>query len=215
MDFSSPVKEPNGTVKITIQTQTPLKIEYVSTESNRHTTPSYDSPDFKKYLGEIAMMYESYSKKWFTRSIVPTIFLSKLMHKWDNGAHEPYRGNFKTINDSINVYQVWYPEQLLVSIQSFTIHWKLIEVLYKTPQRNSSSGPIEFASEEIPLDSTDNTILLQTTLRSRALHKVRQARLVSAVSKARADALTVRYYEKYGNLEELDSNSVLSSDGSE
>jgi hypothetical protein len=215
MDFTSPIKEPNGTNKIIIQTINPLKIEYTSTESEKHTTPPYDSPDFKKYIGEIAMLYEPYSKKWFTRPVMATIFLSRLTHSWNTGTHQPYRGTFKTANDSINVYQEWCPEQLLVSAQSFTIVWKLLAVDYNIQSRNSISGPTEVQSDLIPLDSTDATLSLETTLRSKALRKVRQARLIYAVSKARADALTIRYYEKYGNLEELDSNSVLSSDGSE
>jgi hypothetical protein len=215
MEFANPVKESNGTSKINIQTLTPLKIQYSSTEINNHTTPPYDSPDFRTYLGEIAMLYEPYSIKWFTRQISPIIFLSKVMHKWNTNSHEPYTGTLKSIHDSIIVYQEWYPEQLLVNTQTFTILWKLHDVLYKSPRRTSVSGPIEITTEDIPNHSTDNTFSLDTTLRSRALQKVRRARLVYAVSKQRADALTVRYYERYGELEDLDSNSVLSSDGSE
>ena len=136
-----------------------------------------------------------------------TQFLSYLIHNWDTGNHAPYMGSTPTL-----VYQEWYPEQIIVGFQTFTINWKLAKVLYKNPILTSISGPVEIASDEIPHDSTDGTLSLETTLRSRALRKVRQARLVHAVSKARADALIVRYYEKYGNLEELDSNSVLSSD---
>jgi hypothetical protein len=215
MEFTNPVKELNGVSKINIQTLMPLKIQYNSTEINRHTTPPYDSPDFKKYLGEIAILYEPYSIKWFTRQISPIIFLSKLMHKWNTESHQPYTGTLKGLHDSIIVYQEWYPEQLLVTTQNFTIVWKLQNVLYKSPRRTSVSGPIEITAEDIPNESTDTTFSLNTTLRSRALQKVRRARLVYAISKERADALTVRYYEKYGGLEEDDSNSVLSSDGSE
>ena len=215
MEFTNPVKESNGISKINIQTLNPLKIQYSSTEINSHTTPPYDSPDFKRYLGEIAILYEPFSIKWFTRQISPIIFLSKLMHKWNTDSHEPYTGTLKGVHDSIIVCQEWYPEQLLVNTQSFTIVWKLQNVLYKSPRRTSVSGPIEITAEDIPNESTDTTFSLNTTLRSRALQKVRHARLVYAVSKQRADVLTVRYYEKYGELENLDSNSVLSSDGSE
>jgi hypothetical protein len=215
MEFANPVKESNGISKINIQTLTPLKIQYSSSEINNHTTPPYDSPDFKKYLGEIAIFYEPYSIKWFTRQIPPIVFLSKLMHKWNTEPHEPYTGTLRGIHDSIIVYQEWYPEQLLVNTQTFTIVWKLHNVLYKSPRRSSFSGPVEITTEDIPNDSTDKTFSLDTTLRSRALRKVRNARLIYAISKQRADALTVKYYERYGELENLDSNSVLSSDGSE
>jgi hypothetical protein len=207
MEFTSPTKNSNGTTTISIETIEPLKIEYGSTDYDKHTTPPPDSPGLKKYIGEIAVLYEDYSKKWFTRPILATLFLSRLMHTWNTEGHSPYMGTGETI-----VYQEWYPEQILVGFQNFTINWKLSKVIYKNPRLAPTSGPVEVTSDEIPHDSMVNTLSLETTLRSRALRKVRQARLIAAVSKARADGLTVRYYEKYGNLEELDSNSVLSSD---
>jgi hypothetical protein len=210
MNFSSPIKNTNGTSTINIETLIPLKIKYTSSESGKHTTPSYDSIDFKKYIGTIASMYETYSKKWSTRAIMSTIFLSKLAHVWNTGEHVPYDG----INE-ILVYQEWNPEKIIIDVQHFTIYWKLAVVSFNNPRRNSFSGPFEITSDEILCDSIETSLQLQTTLRSRALHKVRRARLVSAVSKARADALTLRYYEKYGDLEDLDSNSVLSSDSEE
>ena len=210
MDFSSPIKNTNGTSTINIETLTPLKIKYTSSESGKHTTPSYDSIDFKKYIGEIASTYESYSKKWSTRPVMSTIFLSKLMHVWNTGTHSAYNG----INETI-VYQEWNPEKIIIDVQHFTIHWNLEVVSFNNPRRNSFSGPFEITSDEILCDSTETSLQLRTTLRSRALRKVREARLISAVSKARADALTLRYYEKYGDLEYLDSNSILSSDSEE
>jgi hypothetical protein len=207
MEFTSPNKNSNGSTTVSINTDVPLTIEYEITEYGNHTTPPLDSLTFKKYLGEIAILYESYSKKWFTRPIMPTLFLSRLIHNWDTGTHQPYTGRTTTI-----VSQEWCPEQIIVNFQNFTINWKLQSVEYKNPRFASISGPVEITSEDIPHDSVVDTLSLETTLRSRALRKVRQARVVYAVSKARADALTVRYYEKYGNLEELDSNSVLSSD---
>jgi hypothetical protein len=207
MEFTSPTKNSTGATTISIQTIAPLTIEYHSTDYEKHTTPPPDSPVFKKYIGEIALIYEEYSKKWFTRQILATLFLSRLMHTWNTEEHLPYMGTGETI-----VYQEWYPEQIVVGFQNFTINWKLCKVVYKNPRLTSISGPVEITSDEIPHDSMVNTLSLETTLRSRALRKVRQARLVAAVSKTRADRLTVRYYEKYGNLEELDSNSVLSSD---
>lgn len=207
MELTSPTKSSNGTTTISIQTIIPLKIEYGSTDYGKHTTPPPDSQTFKKYIGEIAVLYEDYSKKWFTRAILATLFLSRLMHNWNTEGQAPYMGTGQTL-----VYQEWYPEQITVGFQNFTVNWKLGKVIYKNPALVLISGPVEVPSDEIPHDSTDGTLSLETTLRSRALRKVRQARLVAAVSKARAHGLTVRYYEKYGNLEELDSNSVLSSD---
>jgi len=210
MEFSSPIKNTNGTSTINIETLTPLKITYTSSESGKHTTPPYESIDFKKYIGEIASVYESYSKKWSTRPVMSTIFLSKLAHIWNTGTHTPYEG----INE-ILVYQEWSPEKIIIDVQHFTIYWNLEVVSFNNPRRNSFSGPFEITSDEILCDSTETSLQLRTTLRSRALHKVRQARLISAVSRARADALTLRYYEKYGDLEDLDSNSILSSDSEE
>jgi len=207
MDLASPNKNQNGTTTVNIQTMTPLIVEYPSTDYQNHTTPPLDSIIFKKYIGEIAVLYEAYSKKWFSRPLMATQFLSHLIHNWNTEKHAPYMGSTPTL-----VYQEWYPEQIIVAFQTFTINWKLETVVYKNPIFTPISGPLEVTSDEIPHHSTDGTLSLETTLRSRALRKVRQARVVYAVSKARADALTVRYYEKYGNLEELDSNSVLSSD---
>ena len=207
MEFTTPTKNSNGTTTLSIQTMVPLTVEYVSSDYEKHTTPPPDSPGFKKYIGEIAVLYEDYSKKWFTRPILATLFLSRLVHIWNTEGNSPYKGTGQTL-----VYQEWYPEQIVISFQNFTIHWKLRKVVYKNPRLAPTSGPVEVTPDEIPHNSTDGTLSLETTLRSRALRKVRQARLIAIVSKARADALTVRYYEKYGNLEELDSNSVLSSD---
>lgn len=207
MEFTSPIKNPNGTTTVNIETIKFLKVQYQSNDTGSHNTPSPDSITFKRYIGEIAMLYENYSKKWFTRAIMSTIFLSKLMHTWKTEGHPPYMGSPPTV-----VNQEWCPEQLIVNLQSFTIIWKLQSVNYTSPVALIASGPVEITFDEIPHDSTDDPLSLETTLRSRALRKVRQARLIAAVSKARADSLSVHYYEKYGNLEELDSNSVLSSD---
>ena len=206
MEFTSPTKNSNGTYTVNIEVMNTLKIQYNSDESNKHTTPPTDYLDFKKYVGEIATLYEPYSQKWFSRPVLPTMFLSRVMHKWNNGSHLPYNGR-----PPYSVYQEWCPEQLLINSQNFTILWKLEKVVYNIPIRVSPSGPVEITSDEILCDSTEATLALQTTLRSRALRKVRQARLVYTIAKARAEQLTVRYYEKYGELE-ADSNSVLSSD---
>jgi len=207
MEFTSPIKNSNSTITVNIETMNFLNIKYQSSDTGTHNTPPPDSITFKKYIGEIAMLYETYSKKWFTRPIMSTIFLSKLMHTWKTENHSPYMGKPPTV-----VNQEWCPEQLIVNLQSFTLIWKLQNVNYTSPLALIASGPVEITFDEIPHDSTDDALSLETTLRSRALRKVRQARLIAAVSKARADFLSIRYYEKYGNLEELDSNSVLSSD---
>lgn len=213
MDFASPEKNSDGSYTIHISVVNNLQLEYNSSESGHHTTPPYDSRDLKIYIGQISEFYESYSTKWFSKQVFPTIFLSRVNHIWDTEDHDPYTGGFRDFK-SIIVFQEWSPEQIHVTARAFTIHWKLVNVFYKIPESrtNSSSGPLEVSYEQIPLDSNNPTIILKTTLRTRAIKKVREARLLAAISRARSDILVKRYYEKYGTLEVTDSGSVLSSD---
>lgn len=219
MEFGSPEKQ-DGTTRVSIQIETPLQVQYESNELENHTTPPPNLISFKNYLGQIAQYFEIYSKKWFSNPVFPTIFLDRLTHTWDTGTFSPYRGKFKNSSDTIQLYQEWCPEQLSITLRGYTISWKLVHVQYDVSRtnNNSTSGTntiLEMSTDYIPVNSTNAPLALQTTLRSKALRKVRQARLLAAVSKARADRLVQNYYEKYGNLEDLDSNSVLSSDSDE
>ena len=213
MDFAGPEKKSDGSYTIHISASNNLQLEYNSSESGQHTTPPYDSRDLKIYIGQISELYESYSTRWFSKQVFPTVFLSRVNHTWNTEGHSPYTGVFKDFK-SITVFQEWSPEQILVTPRTFTIQWKLVNVFYKIPESrtNPSSGPLEVSYEQIPLNSNNPTVILKTTLRTRALKKVREARLLAAISKARSDNLVKRYYEKYGNLEGTDSGSVLSSD---
>jgi hypothetical protein len=213
MELGSPERQTDDSYSINIEVMNNLQIEYISRESGFHTTPSHDSSDLKIYVGQIAQLYEEYSKKWFSKAVFPTLFLSNLHHTWNTNNKEPYTG---IINDlsPIRVYQDWCPEKLIVVGKIFKIVWRLDNVLYKQRKINSASGtvPVEITSEQIPFDNDEDTLALRTTLRSRAIRKVREARLMAAISKATADRLTLRYYQKYGELENRDSESVLSSD---
>jgi hypothetical protein len=210
MEFGSPEKNRDGITRISIQTEAFLKLEYISSESTEYPAPPIHFIEIQQYLKIIANNYEQYSKKWFGIPVDSVLFLQRLTHTWDTT-------NYKSAWIG-RVYQEWCPEQLLITGRGFTIIWKLVKNIYKdTWSNNSVSGTSirEIDSEQMPLDSTNAIVSLNTTLRSRALRKVREARLIAAVSKARADALTKRYYEKYGNMENNDSNSVLSSESDE
>jgi hypothetical protein len=215
MELGSPEKLYDGSTSIIVNVVDNLKIEYLSRESGSHTTPPLESMDLKLYVGELAQLYEEYSRKWFAKAIFTTMFISKIQHVWDMDDKEPYRGIANEVYP-IQVCQEWCPEKLIVLAREFKLQWRLVNVSYKQPKTKiksaSGSGPVEVSSEQIPLNTIESSISLKTTLRSRALRKVREARLMAAMSKCTADELTLRYYEKYGELENRDSGSVLSSD---
>jgi len=215
MELGSPEKLYDGSTSITIEVIDNLKVEYLSKESGSHTTPPVELMDLKVYVGELAQLYEVYSRKWFAKVIFPTLFISKIQHVWDMDDKQPYKGIANEVYP-IQVSQEWCPEKLIVLAREFKLHWRLVDVSYKQPKTRiksaSGSGPVEVTSEQIPLNTIESSISLKTTLRSRALRKVREARLMAAISKSTADELTLRYYEKYGELENRDSGSVLSSD---
>lgn len=213
MELGSPEKQEDGSHTISIEVMNNFQIEYLSRESGFHTTPPHDSTDLKIYVGQLAQLYEIYSKKWFSKIVFPSLFLSRLQHIWNTNDKPPYTGLVNEMSP-IRVCQEWCPEKLIVMAREFKIIWKLDNVLYKPVKTKtvSGTGALEVASEQIPLHSDESTLSLKTTLRSRALRKVREARLLTSISKARSDQLTLRYYEKYGELENHDSGSVLSSD---
>lgn len=213
MELGSPEKQPDGSHSIHIEVMNNLQYEYLLKESGHHVTPSPDSTSLKLYVGQLAQLYEEYSKKWFSKVIFPSIFLSKLQHNWNLNNKPEYTGEVNETSP-IRVYQDWCPEKLIVNGREFKIFWKLNNIVYKQPKIKSVSGtkPVEVTFEEIPLNTIERTFSLKTTLRSRALRKVREARLIAAISKSTADHLAMRYYEKYGELENRDSESVLSSD---
>jgi hypothetical protein len=212
MELGSPEKQEDGSDIIAIEVMNNFQIEYLSKESGFHTTPPYDSTDLKIYIGQLAQLYEIYSKKWFSKVVFPSLFLSRLQHVWNTNDKQPYSGVVNEMSP-IRVCQEWCPEKLIVMAREFKIIWRLDNVLYKPVKTKivSGTGALEVTSEQIPLHNDESRLSLKTTLRSRALRKVRQARLLASISKAISDKLTLRYYEKYGELENRDSGSVLSS----
>lgn len=213
MEFGSPEKQPDGFYSIHIEVMNTLHIEYISKESGQHTTPSHDLNDLKVYLIPIAQLYEQYSKRWFSKAVFPSLFLSRVQHIW-NVNNKPEYTNVVNEKSPIRVCQDWCPEKLVTNSKEYKLHWKLVSVEYKEGKFKpvSGTGPIEVGSEQFPLNTVESVFSLTTTLRSRAVRKVREARLMAAISKSQADRLTLRYYEKYGEFENRDSESVLSSD---
>ena len=74
------------------------------------------------------------------------------------------------------------------------------------------SGPQELDTNDIPLLEAKEPVAIDSSPRSRAIRKVRMARLLAAVSKARVARLTKRFYERYGSLQVSADDPILSSE---
>ena len=194
MEFDPPVKHKDNSYSVPIRSLEP----YVFTVTSG-TTPATDSMELKEASNVIANEYEPYSSKWFGAKTLPVVFLKRLSHSWDLGTHSPAQGP---------VRQSWCPDHIRLLPTTNRIHWKLESI----ESGQKPSGPIELDTNNIPLQPVNEVVTIQSSPRSKAIRKVRMARLHAAVIQARAARLTKRFYERYGSLEPLEGEECLSSE---
>jgi len=217
MEYESPIKDGATTYTIPIRTSKYLDVRYSSVVSGSHTTPPPDMFEFTSYIADMASMYEEYSKKWFNRDILTIFFIKNLAYDWDYSAHEPYVSPPKYESVPVEIHQIWCPVKIMVQLNKFTIHWKLLNSGYtqSKPESITPEAATTNKSEEVPYSKNQIVMVLQKTPRSEYHRKIRKARLLLALSKVRLQRLLLRYTEKYGELDadtDTDNESVLTVD---
>jgi|UniRef100_A0A6C0K6R3 hypothetical protein len=220
MEFESPIKEGPTTFIIPINTTKQLDLRYPSKLSKSISLPSCELIDFKKYIADIAIIFEEYSLKWFNKTVFPLTFINEVLHKWNtNNYIAPPELPPEYIDYIFYIYQIWCPVKIIVNLNKITIEWDLIK---------SSHGELDISgniaaghskdetikkSEEVPYSKNQILMVLKRTPRSEYHRKIRKARIILAATKLRLDTLMIEYIEKYGNLDNTsDSDSILSFD---
>ena len=84
----------------------------------------------------------------------------------------------------------------------------MVNVNYIEPKISGQHPP----EDDIPYLMEAPPLKIQHTLRTRARNKLRKARLQATIYRLKMNELQRKYYEKYGNLEGVDGESILSSD---
>lgn len=210
MEIQSPVKLQNGSYKAPITTDEPFVAIYTSRETDGQVTPPDTDEKFREFCTALANLYDTYSQKWFQKSVPIFAFMRNLAHNWTFGTHEAYRGAH---GEEYRVRQVWRPDHLVIEARSIQLVWVLEEVSYHNAEMSGSDGTAVLGAETdlLPL-SQEAPIEIRPGIRERALRKVREARLQASIAELRVRQLTFRYYERYGTAEFADGDSVLSSD---
>ena len=206
MEFEAPVKLPNNAYKVQINTAQPFIMEYLLEETGTHSFPTDTCDEYRQVCAAIAREYEDYSAKWFGSRVLPVTFLQRLSHSWNFGKHPLSPAT------SSAVRQGWCPDHIQLLPTTNKIHWRLESVKYLGSEVHQPSGPQELDTNDIPLQEAREPVAIDSSPRSRAIRKVRMARLLAAVSKARVARLTKRFYERYGSLEVSVDDPILSSE---
>lgn len=205
MELERPVQLPDKTYRIPILIAEPYRFDCELKEQGSHVTPE-GTEAVAAIVRDMAGQYEQLSKKWFPLPVAAVTFQGRLSHDWNFGTHQPYYG----VNQEVIARQAWRPEWIHVTARTFVLHWTLVSVSYREDSGEETED--QDGTEEIPLVAGPPAASLVPSQRLRALRKVRAARLQAAVAKARAKALVVRYYERYGEQELLNGDDVLSSE---
>ncbi len=219
MELDAPNKISDQSYTVQIHIENPIEVSYPSRESGAHTTPVDTMDVFQPFLQELAIRYEVYSKRYFHVAMPVMGFMRRLSHIWKFDSHQPYTGPVPSPSQpAILVRQVWMPEQLHVLPRVLQLHWRLVHASYgiEQPSGFTQDGRLSdpISADVIPLNTIEGppVNLALATTRARALRKVREARMRAAAAKWRADTLVARYYERYGTIELVDDDSILSSD---
>jgi hypothetical protein len=207
MELLSPIKKNSSVYVVPIETVDFLNIRYPSNVSGSNTTPPSENIDFKQYISAIALLYETYSMKWFNKKIPAFFFIQHLSHKWNHASIPPYTSSY--LETMITVQQVWCPETITVQPNLFQIEWILQNSEYKL---YSAVPGLISESEEIPYGENQLQFILKETPRSTLYGKIRRAKLVASIANLRVKQLYLKYYKRYGEFTPNDHESPLSSD---
>jgi hypothetical protein len=203
MDLSPPVKHINGSYDILINSADHLNIKYPIVEFDSHTSPSNDIDELKRYMIDFATHINEHMNKWLSRQINVSSFLKFVSNIWDFANKPLYKGS---TDGTIYVHQIWCPEKINIQTNLYSIHWKLMEVIYYSEDATLVSGE----GLDIPFAPEENVLKIQTSLREILKERIRRYRLRAAFYEAKVNALSARYYERYGTTEITDNASVLS-----
>ena len=212
MEFGSPVKQTITTYIAPVQTTNVLDIKYTSIVSGSNTSPPPDRIEVKQYVSAMAIIYESYSVRWFNRRIPAFFFLQNTSHTWDYSSSPPYTSPPSQVGSTIVVHQIWRPESITIHPKLFQINWVLQNSDYTSYSVTNPSPGTAAESEEIPYGENQIHFVLEETPRSIFHRKIRTAKLAAATANLRVKKLYLKYYKRYGEFVPNGKESPLSSD---
>jgi hypothetical protein len=161
-------------------------------------------------------------------------FVPNLEYEW-NGWKEHVAANPPT--DARNPIQItWMPTEIRISSNMHTVVWKILtkeQATIRIPPGFGQPAPVRTVTlvspepetvglellesmDEIPYEGEEPVVNVATSEQYRAAERkrIRQARLKAELSKLRVQRLAQRYFERYGDLGDLEDedDSSLSSD---
>jgi len=176
------------------------------------------NPDTTADLSGIITTFLEKSSSHFITPLHWSTFVPNLEYEW-NGWTEHIAAN--PPSDARNPIQItWIPVEIRISSNIHTLVWKILskeQPTIRIPPGFGQPAPVRMVTlvspeqleivDDIPYEGGSSIDEARDTERKR----LRQARLKVEIAKMRAERLTQRYLERYGELED-ETDSSFSSD---
>jgi hypothetical protein len=203
MEISTPSVQ-KGTKSQRIQIlSTAASVTTTTKRPDEVVTPDTSMPEVKAIVGD----FLTAATRYFSKGLPLDNFLSKAQFVWN---YDRFKEEINSAPADAVVRMKWSPEAVIFHQNAqYESVWQATHLVIEvqTPAKTPAPAVIE-ESDAIPFDSS-NTIV-QPSPRRGEKQKVREARLRAALAHLRAERLALKYYEKYGKMEEDDKDSTLS-----
>ena len=203
MEISTPsVQKVTKSQKIQILS-TVASVTTTTKRPSEVVTPDTSMPEVKDIISD----FLTAATRYFSKGLPLDNFLSKAQFVWN---YDRFKEEINSAPADAVVRMKWSPEAVIFHQNAqYESIWQATHLIIEVqaPAKTPAASVIE-ESDTIPFDSS-NTIV-QPSPRRGEKQKVREARLRAALAHLRAERLALKYYEKYGKIEEDDKDSTLS-----
>ena len=202
MEISTPSVQ-RGTKSQKIQiVSTTATVTTTSNMPGEVSTPDTSSPEVHAILTE----FLTNAAQYFSKGLSLANFLSKATFMWN---YDRFRNEINSAPANAVVRMIWVPEAVIFHQNAqYESIWQATSLVVEAPAVAEAVPVLVEGLDAIPFDSS-NTIV-QPSPRRGEKQKVREARLRAALAHLRAERLALKYYEKYGKIEDSDKDSTLS-----
>jgi hypothetical protein len=167
------------------------------------STPDTSMPEVQALLTE----FLTNAARYFSKGLSLANFMSKATFIWN---YDRFINEINSAPANAVVRMTWVPEAVIFHQNAqYESIWQATHLVVEAPAAApaAETALIE-APDAIPFDETN--AIVQPSPRRGEKQKVREARLRAALAHLRAERLALKYYEKYGKIEDSDKDSTLS-----
>jgi len=167
------------------------------------STPDTSMPEVQALLTE----FLTNAARYFSKGLSIANFMSKATFIWN---YDRFINEINSAPANAVVRMTWVPEAVIFHQNAqYESIWQAASLVVEAPAAAAVETPalIE-APDAIPFD--ESNAIVQPSPRRGEKQKVREARLRAALAHLRAERLALKYYEKYGKIEDSDKDSTLS-----